>query len=117
MPGRSVEDSIQAEMVRVARERGLFIFHVPNGGNRSAREGAAFKRIGVMAGIPDLCVIGAEGKSYWIEVKTLKGTVSGAQKEVTEKMSALGQTVFIARGLRQGLEIVDTLCEREGIEL
>jgi hypothetical protein len=44
------------------------IFHVPNGGNRSASEGMQLKASGVVAGIPDLLFI-HRGQLHYIEVK------------------------------------------------
>ena len=58
--------------------RGL-LFHVPNGGNRNAREGAKFKAMGVIAGVSDFIFI-FEGKILCIELKVLGGSQSLKQK-------------------------------------
>ena len=109
MPGRSVEDAIQAEVVRTARHAGLMVYHVPNGGQRSAREGTALKRIGVLAGVPDLVFVLPEGRHVYVEMKTMKGKTSEAQEGVMKRLEELGNQVFVAHGLAEGLKIVEAL--------
>lgn len=62
---RNAEAQIQASIVQwirlVAPE--LLIFHVPNGGYRTRAEAARLKWIGVLAGIPDLVLLGRDGKA------------------------------------------------------
>ncbi len=51
------------------------LYHTPNGGYRSKPEAVRFKRIGVKAGVPDLCLPVAR-KGYhglYIELKRQKG--------------------------------------------
>jgi len=110
MSGRSVEDTIQAEMVRVARELGLFVFHPANGGNRSAREGMAFKRIGVMAGIPDLVFVTPRGMIF-MEVKTIKGRLSEVQKKVHAELKSMGYKVLVAQGCIHGVALIEAIAE------
>lgn len=74
------------------------LFHVPNGGNRSAREGMQFKASGVIAGVPDLIFIWG-GKTYGFEVKTLTGTVSKVQSDLHSIWEANGITVKVVREL------------------
>jgi len=88
--------------------RGL-LFHIPNGGNRSMREGAKFKSIGVVAGIPDLmlCVPSKQEiriqtevtyvvlHGLFIEMKADKGKLSEAQLKVHPKLKNAGYEVII----------------------
>jgi len=59
----------------------LISFHVPNGGNRNAREGAKFKRMGVVPGIPDIYVDkscgGLHGLRIELKSARLKDIVNG----------------------------------------
>lgn len=91
--------------------RGL-LFHIPNGGNRSMREGAAFKAIGVIAGVPDLmlCVpanirtetkiIGGYAINYsmkhglFIEMKAKGGKLSEAQVKAHARFRNAGYEVL-----------------------
>ena len=47
--------------LRAALPKPWFCFHVPNGGGRSKAEAGILKAMGVLAGIPDLFVIGPSG--------------------------------------------------------
>lgn len=46
------------EYLRVALPSPWFCFHVPNGGGRSKAEAGILKAMGVLAGIPDLFIMG-----------------------------------------------------------
>lgn len=70
-------------------------FHVPNGGSRSAVEGARFKAIGVKAGVPDLVFL-AYQRFYLMEWKEPgKGTLSKAQREMHPRLIRAGATSLI----------------------
>lgn len=114
MSGRAVEETIQAMLVAHALARGLFVFHPPNGGRRTAREGAAFKRIGVVAGIPDLVFLMPGGVTVFVEVKTLKGKLSDVQKVIHARLIENGFEVYVAQGGQHGLDIIDKIAEEAG---
>jgi hypothetical protein len=78
----------------------VVFFHVPNGGKRSMREGAIFKAIGVLAGVPDL-IIAWPGTIAAVELKAGKGRASEDQIEVQARMSAIGWHVSEVRSLDQ----------------
>ena len=102
-----LESKEQIALVRKFRNNGHFIFHVPNGGKRSMTEAIRMKAEGVVAGIPDLCLVMPEGKMIWIELKRRKGgTVSKAQKEVHARLEALGHVVIVGYGAK---DVVDKL--------
>ncbi|MDF7673518.1 VRR-NUC domain-containing protein [Acetobacteraceae bacterium ESL0709] len=65
---------------------------------KSAREGARRKRRGVIAGIPDI-MIGYDHRSFWIELKTDKGTLSTTQKCFHAVLRASGHVVDVCRSL------------------
>ena len=77
---------------------GVFCFHVPNGGWRSATEARIFKSLGVIAGIPDLILIHG-GQVFGLELKAEGGRLSPTQIETQERMRAAGVTVATAIGL------------------
>jgi len=56
------------------------LFAVPNGGQRNKSVAAKLKYEGVRRGVSDLILI-HNSKTYFIEVKTPKGTQSDNQKE------------------------------------
>ena len=60
------------------------LYHVPNGGLRSKTEAVRFKRVGVKAGVPDLCLpVARDGfHGLYIELKRKEGgKLSEAQTE------------------------------------
>ena len=76
------EDRLQmqvADYLRLQYPRVLW-FHVPNGGNRNAREGARFKRMGVRPGVADIIII-HNGKTHFIELKIKPNKQAPSQKE------------------------------------
>ncbi len=96
------EIQIQTEMFQWAwntyPQTRRLLFHVPNGGNRSAREGMQFKASGVIAGVPDLLFIW-NGQTYGFEVKTQSGTVSKVQSDLHAIWKANGISVKVVREL------------------
>lgn len=59
------------------------LFHVPNGGNRNAREGKKFKTMGVWPGVSDFLFL-FNGKTYCIELKVGEGKQSPRQRKWEE---------------------------------
>lgn len=70
----------------------IIVAHLPNGGQRTARAGALMKRMGTVAGMPDLLCILPGGKSLFFEIKAPNGRPSPAQEELWKRMAALGHT-------------------------
>jgi hypothetical protein len=75
-------------------------FHVPNGGLRSKREAARLKGIGVVAGVPDICII-YRGRSFFLELKAGRDVMSRAQKDVANKLNYCGANVMLVRSLAE----------------
>jgi len=64
------EQKLQTKIVVALRKRfDCFVFHVPNGGARTRLEALAFKDAGTTAGVPDLIVVGREGRTLYMELK------------------------------------------------
>ena len=88
-------------------ELGL-LHHIPNGGKRDAREAARFKRMGVKAGVPDICFplprVGYHG--LYIEMKSPKGKVSENQKRWLEQLSGLGCAVRVCYSFDEARDVV-----------
>jgi hypothetical protein len=72
------------------------ILAIPNGGIRSASQGAVLKAEGVSAGVPDLFV---PAWLLWIEMKReVGGTVSPAQRDWISYLESIGHQVIVGRG-------------------
>ena len=72
------------------------VFHIPNGGQRDAREGANLKTQGVLAGIPDLEIVCPGGRTIRIEMKARDGKVSVAQAVLMSHINQLGHETILA---------------------
>jgi hypothetical protein len=98
---RNAEARVQAAIVTFVRIAvpDVIIFAVPNGGLRSKVEAARLKWTGVLAGVPDLAIVGPGGKAFFLEVKAPKGRASTQQKDVLERLASLGAQSAIVRSI------------------
>ena len=95
----------QVALVNRLRKEGHFVFAIPNGGKRDAVTGCHLKNEGVVAGIPDLCVLTSAGRVFWIELKTReKGKLSAVQKKIHETFEKHNQTVLVGLGAKDAYE-------------
>ena len=97
----NAEAQIQAsvvEWIRVAAPQ-VLVFHVPNGGLRSKSEAARLKWQGVVAGIPDLCVVAPKGKCYFLEIKIPRGRFSDDQDKIMATLWHMQVPVSICRSI------------------
>jgi hypothetical protein len=76
------------------------LFHIPNGGKRSATEAARFKAMGVKAGVPDLCLPVPRGgfAGLYIEMKYGKNKTTDNQKEWIADLQKQGYKVAVCYG-------------------
>ena len=110
---RNLEAIIQATIVAWARTCApqAICFSVPNGGFRSKPEAALLKWTGVLAGVPDLCVL-YKGLSHFIEVKTDTGRVSLEQRAFFARLDTQGISWTVANSI----DDVRAAFDRWGIE-
>ena len=88
--------------------RGVWIFHIPNGGHRAISVAKKMKAEGVKPGVPDLYV---PAWRLWIEMKRRTGgRLSAEQKDWAEYLEGIGDTVIVGKGAedasRQVLEFL-----------
>lgn len=77
-------------------------FHVPNRWSRGGvRTGAQLKKMGLVAGIPDILILGPEGRAYAIECKAEKGTLSGPQKAMRDRLRECRVPWAVVRSLEE----------------
>lgn len=86
--------------LRAALPSRAIVAAIPNGGSRDKREAAKLKWQGVLAGMPDLIVI-IDGKLIGLELKALKGVLSGPQKDIGERFNENGFPWSCVRSLEQ----------------
>lgn len=80
------------------------VFHIPNGGSRNAMEASNLKTQGVLAGVPDLCIVLPCGEVIWVEMKARDGRVSPFQKDLHANFDALGHEPIVAFSAEEALE-------------
>lgn len=100
------EADFQAKLIKEISKRcrpDVFVFHVPNGGWRSATEGARLKAQGVVAGVPDLCIL-IEGRAHFLELKAPGGSVSERQKFTMRRIRDAGAPTAIANTMEAAFE-------------
>jgi hypothetical protein len=98
------EDALQKALVDyldLALPDDAMYFAVPNGGKRLAREAARLKSLGVLAGIPDLCIIW-RGTVIFLELKAPKrGSLTTVQRDVHHRLLFCGVPVWTIRKVEQ----------------
>lgn len=91
----------QIKLANYLKSKGILFFHCPNGGKRDIREASLLKRMGCLAGIPDIIILDAPPhtpalKGIAIEMKIKGGKVSSEQKSILAQMQQRGWQTFVA---------------------
>lgn len=107
---KSIEHTEQVKLVQRVRAfyPDTIIAAIPNGGDRTASERVRLHQEGVMAGMPDLCVLEACGGFHglFIEMKTATGRQSNEQKALQLTLNANGYLCVVARSADEGFETI-----------
>ena len=107
---QSIEHKEQVKLVQRVRAfyPDVLIAAIPNGGDRTASERVRLASEGVLAGMPDLCVLEARGGFHglFVEMKTATGTQSREQKAIELTLNASGYLCTVARSAADGFEII-----------
>lgn len=103
------EDQEQTLLATWLAKQGIKFYAIPNGGSRAMFEALKFKRTGVKAGVPDICIpimSGGHGALY-IELKRKKGgRVSEAQQEWLAYLSEAGYYCSVCHGFEAARDVV-----------
>ncbi len=86
-----------------------WMYHIPNGGKRNAREAARFKRMGVKPGVSDVHLpIPKSGyHGLWIEMKSENGKVSPAQSRFLMAMRKYGHKTAVCYGWKEAVAVIE----------
>jgi len=107
---KSIEHTEQVKLVQRVRAfyPDVIIAAIPNGGNRTASERVRLHQEGVLAGMPDLCVLKACGGHHglFVEMKTATGQPSKEQKALQLQLNNSGYLCVVARSASEGFEII-----------
>lgn len=97
------------------------VWHTPNGGGRSKAEAGILKALGVMAGMPDLFVLGPECFLIGLEVKPpakklrsgkqskARPRLNDAQKALFPKLASLGVPVIIVTDAEEAVMVLRSM--------
>jgi len=109
------EDRLQHEAYKWYHNNHLdnlgLLFSVPNGGLRNPREAQKLKATGVVAGVSDLIFLWKK-RAYFLELKTLKGRQSAAQKKWQSVVEKHGFDYFVIRDLNSFKEIINNIIKK-----
>lgn len=87
------------------------LWHCPNGGQRNPVEGAHFKRLGVVAGVPDLFIAVPVGKFHglFVEMKRRinRHTANAIQKEQMLLLEKRGYCTLICHGADAAIQGIE----------
>jgi hypothetical protein len=123
---KSIEHIDQVKVVQHFRAfyPDIIIAAIPNGGDRTASERVRLHSEGVLAGMPDLCVLEPKNgfHALFVEMKTKAGVVSGKQSAVNLQLNAKGYRAVVARSAAEAIKTIEeylngnTEKERKDIE-
>jgi hypothetical protein len=86
----SPENDVHIPVLNLIRKHVTrFVWHTPNGGNRSFSEGMEFRKLGVRSGVPDLMFV-VQGQVYFLELKAPGKTPSENQKQFARDAKEAG---------------------------
>lgn len=112
---KQTEDQLQETCFRwfSLKYSSLFglLFHVPNGGTRSKREAVKFKRIGVIAGVPDFIFL-FNGKAYGIELKVAPNKQTDNQKRIQEAFELQDIEYHLVYSFEEFTKLIDTIVKK-----
>ena len=92
--------------LRLRADPRVIWYHVTNA-PRSAASGARLKAMGMLAGVPDLAFVLADGRPAFLELKVGKNKMSPGQTEFALRCEAIGVPCACAWGIDQALSILE----------
>ena len=108
---KSIEHIDQVKVVQHFRAfyPDIIIAAIPNGGDRTASERVRLHSEGVLAGMPDLCVLEPKNgfHALFVEMKTKAGVVSSKQSAVNLQLNAKGYRAVVARSAAEAIKSIE----------
>lgn len=86
--------------------RDWLLWHTPNGERREQRTAAKLRAMGTLPGVPDLLLLGPDGRLRCIEVKGASGRLSDGQNEFRAFCIARGIPFAVVCSLADALAIL-----------
>ena len=93
------------------------LFHIPNGEQRNAATGAKLKKMGVLAGAPDLCLI-AQGRVRFMELKRSRQDKLTPSQEAFRAICAANSIDYVTcHDFNQAIETLGAWGAYSGVKL
>jgi hypothetical protein len=105
-PEALIQETVVKHLQRRA-PKDCFYWHTPNGGYRTPWEAVAFKRLGVIPGVPDICAV-HDGKFFGLELKAPGGRSTEAQLLARANIERAGGFASEALGLDRALAVLES---------
>lgn len=86
-----------------------WLYHTPNGGSRNVAEAANLKRMGVKAGVPDLCLPYPSNGHHglYIEMKRDGGRLTAAQRDYLAWLNENGYRAVVCYGTEHAIKVLE----------
>jgi hypothetical protein len=97
-PEHDAQVRLFAEHIDVRLVEGAVAFAIPNGGFRHKKVAAEMRAEGQKAGVLDIYILHRR-QSYFLEMKSLRGTLEPEQKAMKARLEAAGAVCAVAKGL------------------
>jgi hypothetical protein len=107
---RHEESKLQASLVRVLRDKGIFCHSIPNDFVRDARAMGTAVTMGLFPGVADLVVWWPSGIGY-LEVKIPGGKLSTTQAKFQNRCSEAGIRYDVIYSMENLQNLLDNLTE------
>ena len=108
---KNIEHTEQVKVVQHIRafHPDVIIAAIPNGGDRTASERLRLSFEGVLAGMPDLCVLEPKNGFHglFVEMKTQDGVVSKEQTKIGLQLNAKNYLCLVARSAQDAINIIE----------
>ena len=117
---KHLEDNLQIAVANYLKLQypGVLFCHIPNGGNRSAREGARFKAMGIKPGMPDVMIFKSVGNwaGLAIELKVKPNKVQLTQLECLKALAMEAWKAEICWSFEEAKNVIDCYMEKPKIK-
>ena len=100
-PEARLQESVCQYLALQERCGRLLWFHVPNSGQHHVSYRVKMKRLGLRAGVPDLCIIPKAGPVCFVELKAGKNAETEGQEAWLQKLPDYGCPVAVCRSLEE----------------
>jgi hypothetical protein len=93
------------QFLKLSGVEGLLWFHPANESKRSIVSGANLKALGMLPGVADLVIIRG-GKAHFMEVKSLTGRLSDAQKDFAVLAVKAGAEWAVVHSIAEAITVL-----------